>query len=96
MPSFTSTRVFEPWALSANVAFDAADLNKAFVESNSPSDTTIEELYYAIFSGVWLTTKLSTQLAHLSEVARLIEEADMAKKVSTTMGPPVPKRDTIP
>ena len=84
MPSFTSTRVFEPWALSANVAFDAADLNKAFVESNSPADTTIEELYYAVFSSVWTTAKLSTQLQQLSEIARLIEEADMAKSLTGT------------
>lgn len=91
MPTFTSTRVFEPWSLSASVAFNEVDLNKAFIESNTPADSTIEELYYAIFSGVWLTTKLSAQLAYLSEVARLIEEADQAKSVSASFGPPVPK-----
>ena len=91
MPSFTSTRVFEPWSLAANVSFDQADLNKAFVESNSPTDTSIEELYYAVFSSVWTTAKLSTQLSQLSEIARLIEEADQARSVTTSFGPPVPK-----
>ena len=91
MPVFTSQRSFEPWALAAQVAFDEADLNKAFLEGNSPDDSTIEELYFAIFSGAWLTTPLSQQLDYLAEVARLIETSGQATNVTTTLGQPVPK-----
>lgn len=62
---FVSTRSIEPLKLTAEVSFDAADLEAV----------TDPGLFYAIFSGKWAPSKISSKLELMLRIALLSEAA---------------------